>query len=169
MVHDLIRYDILVQDALRKVIQKVLFEVSKAGLPGEHHFFITFLTEAPGVKISQHLKERYADHMTIVLQHQFWDLEVTDTQFSVTLSFGDRPEKLVVPYSAIQVFYDPAAAFEAAFDLPPLPKEEGAAETTKLQPIKIAKEPQKEKKVQDKPAEKTSADVVSLDVFRKKK
>lgn len=90
MVKDQIRYDILVQDALRGVIRKVLSEVAKAGLPGNHHFFITFFTNAPGVKISPRLKNRYPVQMTIVLQHQFRDLSVSETAFEVTLSFRDR-------------------------------------------------------------------------------
>ena len=83
MVQDLIRYDILAQDALRGVIRKVLMEVNKAGLPGNHHFFITFLTEAPGVRISSRLKEKYPEQMTIVMQHQYWDLVVTEQLFEV--------------------------------------------------------------------------------------
>lgn len=98
MVQDLIRYDILAQEALRGVIRKVLAEVAKAGLPGNHHFFITFLTGAPGVRISSRLKEKYPEQMTIVLQHQFWDMLVTDQLFEVGLSFGDIPEKLTVPF-----------------------------------------------------------------------
>lgn len=118
MTQDQIRYEVLVQDALRNVIRKVLADVATAGLPGEHHFFITFLTHAAGVEISSRLKERYPEQMTIVLQHQFWDLHVEDDYFQVKLSFSDIPEKLTIPFSAVQVFYDPTAAFEAAFDMP---------------------------------------------------
>ncbi|WP_295896576.1 ClpXP protease specificity-enhancing factor SspB [uncultured Bartonella sp.] len=193
MVHDQIRYDILVQDALRSVIRKVLTEVAKAGLPGEHHFFITFLTNAPGVKISARLKERYPDQMTIVLQHQFWDLNVSDTGFEVSLSFGDVPERLVVPFSAVQVFYDPTAAFEAAFDLASdLPKSDNdspqeksvgkdtqTAELSLLAEKKDKKKPSAKQKTHEKlqtaknsrsteKDEKPSANVVSLDAFRKK-
>src|ERR1051325_3482812 len=112
MGQDLIRYDILAQDALRGVIRKVLSEVIKTGLPGEHHFFITFLTSAPGVRISSRLREKYPELMTIVIQHQYWDLAVTDTTFEVGLSFSDIPERLLVPFSAIRGFYDPAVNFE---------------------------------------------------------
>lgn len=187
MVQDQIRYDILVQDALRGVIRKVLSEVAKAGLPGDHHFFITFLTDGPGVKVSARLKERYPEQMTIVLQHQFRDLTVSDTGFEVSLSFGDIPEKLVIPFSAVQVFYDPTAAFEAAFDLPSdLPvsdndsHHDGSAELTVL-PSKKEKKPAAKKvkdidKIEESEPEiilekddKPSADVVSLDAFRKNK
>src|ERR1700742_4548785 len=119
MGQDHIRYDILAQDALRGVIRKVLTEVGSTGrLPGDHHFFITFLTGAPGVRISQHLKAKYAEQMTIVVQHQFWDLKVTETQFEVGLSFSDTPERLVIPFNAIRGFYDPSVNFELEFDVP---------------------------------------------------
>ncbi|OCW55693.1 SspB family protein [Hoeflea olei] len=117
MPQDHIRYDILAQDALRGVIRKVLSEVAVTGyLPGDHHFFITFLTEAPGVRISTALKERYPEQMTIVVQHQFWDLKVTEAQFEIGLSFSDKPEKLIIPFAAIRGFYDPSVNFELEFD-----------------------------------------------------
>ena len=119
MGQDHIRYDILAQDALRGVIRKVLAEVAATGpLPGDHHFFITFLTGAPGVRISQHLKSKYPEQMTIVVQHQFWDLKVTETHFEIGLSFSDTPEKLVIPFNAIRGFYDPSVNFELEFDVP---------------------------------------------------
>lgn len=125
MGQDHIRYDILAQDALRGVIRKVLGEVAATGrLPGDHHFFITFLTGAPGVRISQHLKSKYAEQMTIVIQHQFWDLKVTEIGFEIGLSFSDTPEKLVVPYNAIRGFYDPSVNFELEFDVPLADEEE---------------------------------------------
>ncbi|MBX4335033.1 SspB family protein [Bartonella raoultii] len=181
MVQDKIRYDILVQDALRGVVRKVLSEVSKAGLPGNHHFFITFLTNAPGVKISPRLKSRYPEQMTIVLQHQFRDLSVSETAFEVTLSFREVTEKLVIPFSSIQVFYDPIAAFEAAFDLPSnrTSRENENLENTSNPPIVLSNKPQKENmhpkeqnlttnKESSNNDTKPSADVVSLDSFRKK-
>lgn len=117
MPQDHIRYDILAQDALRGVIRKVLSEVAATGyLPGDHHFFITFLTEAPGVRISTALKERYPEQMTIVVQHQFWDMKVTESLFEIGLSFSDKPEKLVVPFAAVRGFYDPSVNFELEFD-----------------------------------------------------
>ncbi|EAU40918.1 hypothetical protein FP2506_18559 [Fulvimarina pelagi HTCC2506] len=117
MSQDLIRYDVLAQDALRGVIRKVLGEVAKTGLPGEHHFFITFLTSAPGVRISSRLREKYPDLMTIVVQHQYWDLSVTENSFEIGLSFSDIPEKLLVPFSAVRGFYDPSVNFELEFDV----------------------------------------------------
>src|ERR1700754_2478411 len=119
MAEDHIRYDILAQDALRGVMRKVLAEVARAGLPGNHHFFITFLTNAPGVRISTRLRERYPEQMTIVLQFQYWDLKVTETGFEVGLSFSDVPEKLEVPFAAVRGFYDPSVNFELEFDVKP--------------------------------------------------
>ncbi len=198
MVQDLIRYDILAQDALRGVIRKVLMEVNKAGLPGNHHFFITFLTEAPGVRISSRLKEKYPEQMTIVMQHQYWDLVVTEQFFEVGLSFGEIAEKLVIPFSAIRGFYDPSVNFELEFDvsvaLPTgdndtddleivseLRLQDDTEEDETEAPAKPAKKPAKKadrskttakedsSETTDKEeAPKPSADVVSLDAFRKK-
>ncbi|MEO9831888.1 MAG: SspB family protein, partial [Nitratireductor sp.] len=117
MTDDQIRYDILAQEALRGVMRKVLSEVAKTGLPGNHHFFITFLTGAPGVRVSSRLRERYPEQMTIVLQYQFWDLKVTDSGFEIGLSFSDVPEKLEIPFSAVRGFYDPSVNFELEFDV----------------------------------------------------
>ena len=119
MADDHIRYDILAQDALRGVMRKVLAEVARTGLPGNHHFFITFLTNAPGVRVSSRLRERYPEQMTIVLQFQYWDLKVTETGFEVGLSFSDVPEKLEVPFAAVRGFYDPSVNFELEFDVKP--------------------------------------------------
>ena len=116
MAEDLIRYDILTQEALRGVVRKVLAEVAKTGLPGEHHFFISFVTQAPGVRISQRLLDQYDKEMTIVLQNQFWDLKVTETGFEVGLSFDGQPEMLVIPFSAIKGFFDPSVQFGLQFD-----------------------------------------------------
>lgn len=192
MADDHIRYDILVQDALRSVIRKILSEVAKTGsLPGNHHFFITFSTEAPGVRISSRLKEKYPDQMTIVLQYQFWDLKVHDTGFEVSLSFSDIAEKLEIPFSSVRGFYDPSVNFELEFDVQMT--EEESAEVMSLVPAeakaekpKVEKKPAAveeakarkalpRKKPADKPApdagageDKPTADVVSLDAFRKK-
>lgn len=187
MAEDHIRYDILAQEALRGVMRKVLQEVQRTGLPGNHHFFITFMTGAPGVRVSSRLRERYPDQMTIVLQYQYWDLKVTDTGFEVGLSFSDIPEKLEVPFSAVRGFYDPSVNFELEFDV--RPEEVSGGEVTALpKPEKAALAPRKEPK-EPKPAAKASpaepaakpekeaapatgdgkgADVVSLDAFRKK-
>ena len=189
MADDQIRYDILAQEALRGVMRKVIGEVAKTGLPGEHHFFITFLTNAPGVRISSRLHERYPEQMTIVLQYQYWDLKVSDTHFEVGLSFSDVPEKLVVPFSAVRGFYDPSVNFELEFDvsqeeetqssageiaeIAPAKAEKPAAAKQKAKKSSSAKKA-KPKAAKDKEPEKeaedaTGAEVVSLDAFRKNK
>eukprot|EP01037_Dinobryon_pediforme_P013396 gene13396-13512_t len=124
MASDLIRYDLLVQDALRNVVRKVMTETAKDGLRGEHHFFITFRTKAPGLRLSERMRTRYPDEMTIILQHQFWDLSVTEHAFEVGLSFGGVPERLLVPFEALTAFSDPAAEFGLKFE----PKVESEAD-----------------------------------------
>lgn len=112
----LIPYDEIVQEALRAVVGRVLGQVSDdSALPGEHHFYITFKTRAPGVEIPRHLLERFPDEMTIVLQRRFWDLTVDDEGFSVGLSFNQVPATLVVPFAAITGFVDPAVNFALQF------------------------------------------------------
>ena len=186
MSEDLIRYDILAQDALRGVIRKVLSEVNRTGLPGNHHFFITFVTNAPGVRISTRLHEKYPEQMTIVIQHQYWDLEVSETGFEVTLSFNDVSEKLIIPYSSVRGFYDPSVNFELEFEVKTecaaaheplhIVKDEDQASPPPVvatKPRSIAK-PKVPKLVTKKSGDdvsetaKPSADVVSLDAFRKK-
>ena len=116
MTKDLLRYDLMVQDALKGVVRKVLADAAKEGLPGEHHFYVSFRTGAPGVRISQRLREKYPDEMTIVLQHQFWDLQVHDHTFEVGLSFSGIPERLLVPYDALSGFFDPSVEFGLKFE-----------------------------------------------------
>jgi hypothetical protein len=111
-----IRYDLLAQQALRGVVRTVLTDVAKKGLPGEHHFKITFNTTAPGVRLSDRLRAQYPETMTIILQHQFWDLTVADRGFEVGLSFGGITERLMVPFDAIIAFYDPAVQFGFQFE-----------------------------------------------------
>lgn len=173
MADDQIRYDILAQDALRGVMRKVLGEVARTGLPGNHHFFITFLTNAPGVRISSRLKERYPEQMTIVLQFQYWDMKVTDAGFEVGLSFADVPEKLEIPFSAVRGFYDPSVNFELEFevkteaDAPALP----VAAKPKLAPVATEQTDKPVAEAEEKAAEDDapkSGQVVSLDAFRKK-
>jgi len=187
MGQDHIRYDILAQDALRGVIRKVLTEVATTGrLPGDHHFFITFLTGAPGVRISQHLKSKYPEQMTIVIQHQFWELKITESHFEIGLSFSDVPEKLVIPFNAIRGFYDPSVNFELEFDVKSEPAAPVALDVlvekkpepapTKVPAIggKKAEARAKAEPAAKKPAVEAAdngqkgADVVSLDAFRKK-
>jgi uncharacterized protein len=112
---DLIRYDLLVQDALKGVVRKVLID-AKDGLPGEHHFYISFQTDFPGVRLSNRLREKYPQEMTIVLQHQFWDLNVTEHTFEVGLSFSGIPERLLIPFDALTGFFDPSVQFGLKFD-----------------------------------------------------
>ena len=111
-----IRYDLLAQQALRGVVRTVLADVAKKGLPGEHHFKIIFNTTAPGVRLSDRLRAQYPETMTIILQHQFWDLAVGESAFEVGLSFGGIGERLVVPFDAIVAFYDPAVQFGFQFE-----------------------------------------------------
>jgi hypothetical protein len=113
---DHIRYDILVQKALREMVRGVLTETVKNGLPGDHHFFITFDTTAEGVQLSSRLRAQYPEEMTIVLQHQYRGLKVSDDAFEVGLSFGGVPERLVVPLEAIKVFADPSVQFTLQFE-----------------------------------------------------
>ncbi|WP_189436655.1 SspB family protein [Pseudovibrio japonicus] len=201
MAEDLIRYDIIIQDALRSAVRKILVEVNRAGLPGEHHFYIAFETTAPGVKISNRLRERYPKEMTIVLQHQFWDLNITEHAFEVGLSFGGVPEHLYVPFSAIKGFFDPSVQFALEFEpgktgeeLPAefriaerdldsveefharlesaveQAEEEEATAASEAEKPASAPEDEKEKPEADEPSkdENGSAQVVSLDAFRKK-
>jgi uncharacterized protein len=153
-VKDLLRYDKMVESALRGVVREALARTASSGLPGAHHFYITFRTRFPGLAIPDYLAQQYADEMTVVLEHQFWDLEVCEQCFSVTLSFQNKPERLTIPFDAITAFADPAVKFGLQFqpvpcenvDLP-APAPAGA-----------------------KPGEKVdkAADVVALDAFRKK-
>lgn len=113
-----IDYETLAQDAMRGVIVKILKMTEQSGLPGEHHFYISFDTNAPGVSISKRLRQQYPDVMTIVLQHRFWDLAVSDERFEVKLTFDSIPERLVVPYDAIKVFFDPSVRYALQFDAP---------------------------------------------------
>ena len=163
MAEDLIRYDILAQEALRGVVRKVLTEVARTGLPGEHHFFISFVTKAPGVRVSQRLVEQYDKEMTIVLQNQFANLRVTDTGFEVELSFDGRPEMLGIPYSAIKGFFDPSVQFGLQFDVERAPEDE----TTETASVPAASAPTLAAPA-DAPAELKGEKVVSLDSFRKK-
>ncbi|MCC6776057.1 MAG: hypothetical protein IT537_05370 [Hyphomicrobiales bacterium] len=115
MAVDHIRYDILTQEALRSVVRTVLADAAKNGLPGDHHFYIEFDTRADGVRLSPRMKAQYPETMTIVLQHQFWDLTVTESGFEVGLAFGGVPERLAVPFAAINGFLDPSVEFGLRF------------------------------------------------------
>jgi uncharacterized protein len=117
MAKDLIRYDLLVQDALKGVVRKVLTDAAKDGLAGDHHFYISFRTEYPGVRLSNRLREKYPQEMTIVLQHQFWDLAITEHTFEVGLSFSGVPERLLIPFDALTGFFDPSVQFGLKFEV----------------------------------------------------
>jgi len=166
MAEDLIRYDILVQDALKGVVRKVLSEVARTGLPGEHHFFVGFATAAPGVRISSRLLAQYPEEMTIVLQHQYRDLIVTEHAIEVGLSFGGVSERLYVPFSAVKSFIDPSIGFKIEFNVASAPALVKPAES----PAPIALVPAKlEAEDEDDETPATGvAQVVSLDAFRKK-
>ena len=150
---DTIDYGNLMHRAMRGLIQEVLEDVAKTGLPGQHHFFITFDTMHPDVEIADWLSDRYPEEMTIVMQHWFDNLDVTDEGFSVTLNFGDAPEPLYVPYDAIRTFVDPSVEFGLRFETQ---EEETPAPTPVEEDIEVDEE---------KPA--SDGDVVSLDSFRK--
>ncbi len=193
MATDLIRYDLLVQDALRSVVRRVLSDTARAGLLGEHHFNIAFKTQAPGVTVPPAIRSRFPDEMSIILQHEFWDLVVTQEAFEVSLNFARKPERLTVPFDAITGFTDPSVPFgfklepRAAGEAPeprsapapsparkPEPVPPPAAAPAKP-PVKPA-EPVAAKPAAGKPAapaEKApqpagASKVVSIDAFRKK-
>ena len=128
MTVDHIRYDILTQDALRGVVRTVLEDAARNGLPGEHHFYVAFDTRSDGVKLSQRMRAQYPEEMTVVLQHQYWDLVVNDEQFEVGLSFGGVPERVVVPFAAIKSFVDPSVQFGVQFEIL-VAAEDGESET----------------------------------------
>ena len=193
MAEDLIRYDILAQDALRGVVRKVLSEVARTGIPGEHHFYINFATKAPGVRISSRLLAQYPEDMTIVLQHQYWDLSVTENAFEVGLSFNQVPERLLVPFTALKSFADPSVKFGLQFELAASAELADDAPTP-VSPMQLAPEPDPaaplpmprpteapaetaevdasvasdESADDDAHEERGPAEVVSLDAFRKK-
>lgn len=168
MATDHIRYDVLAREALRGVLKHVLADAAKNGLPGEHHFYITFLSKAEGVKLSPRLLSQYPNEMTIILQHQFWDLLVTDDRFEVGLSFNGIPERLVVPFSAIKSFFDPSVQFGLQFE----PTEEAAnGETSSdVETLPVSETtPETTADDSEKPAKQgEGAEVVRLDRFRKK-
>lgn len=167
-----LQYDQMIEAALRGVVRQALRTVVRTGLPGNHHFFITFKTGAPGVELSDYLRDKYPDEMTIVLQYQFWGLDVDTDKFGVTLSFNDTPERLVIPFAAVTAFADPAAKFglqfqhenEAEVDAeeePAMPRPApGRGPAAVAQPV----EPPPEK-AEDAPE---SPKVVALDSFRRK-
>jgi len=171
MATDHIRYDVLARDALRGVLRRVLVDAAEHGLPGEHHFFITFVSTADGVKLSPRLLAQYPEEMTVILQHQFWDLVVTEDRFEVGLSFNGIPERLVVPFSSIKSFFDPSVQFGLQFEPTEAAVEAAETETpaasaaSALAAPAAAPTPPSD----DEPAKPSEgAEVVRLDRFRKK-
>lgn len=167
MAKDLMRYDLMAQDALRGVVRQALLKADgPGGLPGQHHFYITFRTTAPGVDIDPSLLEKYPEEMTIVLEHQFWDLNITETGFEVTLKFSGVPKYLKMPFSAISRFHDPSVGFHLQFE------HEASGDETPGDPggdepkAAAGGKPPAKGKSKDKAGD--SGQVVSLDSFRKK-
>ena len=182
MATDLIRYDLLVQDALRSVVRKVLADTARNGLIGDHHFNIAFKTQAPGVVAPAVVRQRFPDEMSIILQHEFWDLVVTQDAFEVSLNFSRKPERLIVPFDSITGFTDPSVPFgfkleprvsETASPAPGGQKEKAAPQSpvvAKPTPVKpAARAASKSAQNPEKPAEPAGeTKVVSIDAFRKK-
>lgn len=155
-----IDYGSLMHRAMRGLIQEVLEDVSKEGLPGQHHFFITFDTMHPDVELADWLSDRYPGEMTIVIQHWFDNLDVTNEGFAVTLNFGDQPEPLYIPYDAIRTFVDPSVEFGLRFETQEDEGEEDEDDEVAEAPMEEMAEPEPEEAPKD-------AEVVSLDSFRK--
>jgi uncharacterized protein len=185
MTTDLIRYDLLVQDALRSVVRKVLADAARHGLAGDHHFNIAFKTQAPGVVAPATVKQRFPEEMSIILQHEFWDLVVREDVFEVSLNFSRKPERLIVPFDSITGFTDPSVPF--GFKLEPRVSEQAAARPApvaekkgppeglapaKPAPVKPSVKPvstPKSAQNAEKPAQPHGeTKVVSIDAFRKK-
>jgi uncharacterized protein len=165
---DHIRYDVLAQAALRGVLRTVLTDVAKKGLPGEHHFKITFNTMAPGVKLSERMRGQYPQAMTIVLQHQFWDLTVTDEVFEVGLSFGGVPERIAVPFDAVTAFFDPAVQFGLQFEtVESKPADDAGTAVKDAEPAPSKPDALPAPEPEPDPTS-GGAEVVRLDRFRKK-
>ena len=157
MTQDFLNYPNMIDSAMRTVVREVMKRVQTEGLPGEHHFYISFNTQFPGVKMSDSLRAKYPKEITIVMQHQFWDFKVDEQQFQVTLSFGGAPEKLIVPFAALTAFADPSIKFGLQFqtidfDAAFTPTSTTEPEATSAQDV----------------AEEDASKVISLDAFRKK-
>jgi|SRR6185437_13451966 hypothetical protein len=179
MTRDLFRYDKMVETALRGVVREALSRAAQHGLPGTHHFYVTFRTGHPGVGVPEYLRTKYPQEMTIVLEHQFWELSVAEDAFAVTLSFQNRPERITVPFVAITAFADPSVKFGLQFQdgagetarppspvaEPPAPSPEAAAPPAKRQ----AETGEADRKGGEKgEGDKKPAEIVTLDAFRKK-
>src|SRR3984885_6259504 len=185
MTEDLLRYDLMIEAALRDVVRETLISVAKNGLPGEHHFYITFLTHFPGVEIPDYLKKQYPEEMTIVLQYQFFGLKLSEDGFSVTLSFNNVKERLHIPLEAITTFADPSVNFALQFQTgaegeedgeeaeagndDDIQAKDGEPKTAKSKTGKGKTATKDKDGKDDKDKEKKPAgEVISLDMFRKK-
>ena len=157
---DLLGYDRMMERAIRGVVREALAVAASQGLPGAHHFYITFRTRAAGVAIPDDLLAKYPEEMTVVLEHQFWDLEITEDAFAVTLSFGNKPARLTIPFTAITTFADPSVQFGLQFK----PGEADGSEAPASRAAPAAEPP----KIKAKAAAGTPGEVVTLDSFRKK-
>ncbi len=160
---DPLRYDKWIEDALRGVVRRALSFVAREGLPGEHHFYITFRTSADGVVLPDHLRAQHPEEMTIVLQHQFWDLEVERTRFSVSLKFKGQTERLTVPLTAITAFADPAVNFGLQLKMVPVPEAGEAVDAALWEEEDAAEEDEADAAEPEK-----SGEIIALDTFRKK-
>ena len=171
-------YDLMVRDALKGVVKKILTEVAKSGLPGDHHFYIAFDTTVPGVQIPDHLRERYPEEMTIVIQHRYWGLRIHPDRFEIGLSFHQKPEHLIVPFEALVGFVDPTSQFALQFESHEMdmtqPEDEdniaedgdAIASTVLDRAVKNSKKEEIAKASDDKNDDENN-NVVTLDAFRK--
>jgi hypothetical protein len=187
-MNDRFHYDALVDDALRSVVRRVLTQVAETGLPGSHHFYISFRSNDPGVELPEYLRAKYPDEMTIVLQHQYWDLIIREDDFEVTVSFNKQQERIKVPFAALSAFVDPSVRFGLQFDRrdkatgekASADKPEGAAAPTPLpvpekRPAPAVQdgetaqvEGEAETAEAPRPEDAAASKVVKLDSFRKK-
>lgn len=156
MSEDLLRYDLLIENALRDVVRQTIQKIVGGGLPGDHHFYITFLTNFPGVEIPDYLHKQYPEEMTVVLQHQFFGLTISDSSFSVTLSFNNVKERLVIPFQSITTFADPSVNFALQFH------------SSANDPAETESPPADKDSSSTSPTGEKRGEVISLDMFRKK-
>lgn len=181
-MNDRFHYDALVDDALRGVVRRVLRQVADKGLPGSHHFYISFRSTDPGVKLPEYLRAKYPEEMTIVLQHQYWDLIITEEFFEVTVSFNKQQERIKVPFAALSAFVDPSVRFGLQFDRKDKPGSGEKSEAAGVLPTPLPAPdkrpalggasadatPEAAEAEAGAKAEDAASKVVKLDSFRKK-
>ncbi len=165
MTESHIDYQALVHKALKGAVREILLIVEAQGLKGDHHYYITFKTEAEGVQVPKRMKTQYPNEMTIVIQHRYWDLKIHDDRFEIGLSFNQRPEHLVIPFEAITSLVDPSQRFALQFDTEP--EQEETSEGHLFDALNMEEDPQGETPADDKELEKNEDNVVALDAFRK--